>query len=195
VTRGAIVLMGSAASYVASPSITPYTTSKHAVLGLSKSAGQSILNPDTEAPTLPHPIFPRCLDRRSTFLFVNLVHVHTHSSRQRSAWHSRKLPVSHVGRHAHGAHRNGRDARARAYDAGGAAHEAHGDGGRGGGRGPLHVQPAIELHHGKRVDPGWWRNLKREGLRGFLRLTAWCRSLARKVCWAARQVRLMAQCR
>ncbi|KAI9146992.1 Short-chain dehydrogenase srdC [Paramyrothecium foliicola] len=39
VTRGSIVLMGSAASYIATPGITCYTTSKHAVLGLCKTAG------------------------------------------------------------------------------------------------------------------------------------------------------------
>ncbi|KAI0427504.1 NAD(P)-binding protein [Xylaria sp. FL1042] len=37
-TRGAIVLLGSAASYIASPDIISYTTSKHAVLGLTKNA-------------------------------------------------------------------------------------------------------------------------------------------------------------
>jgi NAD(P)-dependent dehydrogenase (short-subunit alcohol dehydrogenase family) len=42
VTRGTIVNIGSAASYVASPDITQYTTSKHAVLGLTKNAGESI---------------------------------------------------------------------------------------------------------------------------------------------------------
>lgn len=38
-TRGAIVNMGSAASYVATPGVVQYTTSKHAVLGLTKNAG------------------------------------------------------------------------------------------------------------------------------------------------------------
>jgi NAD(P)-dependent dehydrogenase (short-subunit alcohol dehydrogenase family) len=38
VSRGTIVNMGSAASYVASPDIVQYTASKHAVLGLSKNA-------------------------------------------------------------------------------------------------------------------------------------------------------------
>jgi short-subunit dehydrogenase len=40
-TRGAIVMMGSAASYVATPRISQYNTSKHAVVGLVKSAGES----------------------------------------------------------------------------------------------------------------------------------------------------------
>ncbi|KEY69115.1 hypothetical protein S7711_09651 [Stachybotrys chartarum IBT 7711] len=38
ITRGTIVNMGSAASYVATPGVTPYTTAKHAVLGLTKNA-------------------------------------------------------------------------------------------------------------------------------------------------------------
>jgi NAD(P)-dependent dehydrogenase (short-subunit alcohol dehydrogenase family) len=38
-TRGAIVNMGSLASFVSSPSMIQYTTSKFAVLGLSKNAG------------------------------------------------------------------------------------------------------------------------------------------------------------
>lgn len=39
-TRGSIVNMGSLASYVSSPSMVQYTTSKFAVLGLSKNAGE-----------------------------------------------------------------------------------------------------------------------------------------------------------
>ncbi|PHH81250.1 hypothetical protein CDD82_1189 [Ophiocordyceps australis] len=38
VCRGAIVNLGSAASYVATPGLVHYTASKHAVLGLSKNA-------------------------------------------------------------------------------------------------------------------------------------------------------------
>ncbi|PHH61956.1 hypothetical protein CDD81_7705 [Ophiocordyceps australis] len=38
VCRGAIVNLGSASSYVATPGLVHYTTSKHAVLGLSKNA-------------------------------------------------------------------------------------------------------------------------------------------------------------
>ena len=37
--RGSIVNMGSAASYVASSGMIPYVTSKHAIIGLTKSAG------------------------------------------------------------------------------------------------------------------------------------------------------------
>lgn len=39
--RGAIVNMGSLASFVAQPGMVQYTTSKHAVLGLSRNAGES----------------------------------------------------------------------------------------------------------------------------------------------------------
>lgn len=39
-TRGSIVNMGSLASFVSSPSMIQYTTSKYAVLGLSKNAGK-----------------------------------------------------------------------------------------------------------------------------------------------------------
>jgi NAD(P)-dependent dehydrogenase (short-subunit alcohol dehydrogenase family) len=38
--RGVIINMGSAAAYTATPMLTQYTTSKHAVLGLTKSVGQ-----------------------------------------------------------------------------------------------------------------------------------------------------------
>ncbi|KAI1456524.1 3-alpha--hydroxysteroid dehydrogenase [Annulohypoxylon moriforme] len=37
-TRGAIVNLGSGSSIVATPGVLPYTTSKHAVLGLSKNS-------------------------------------------------------------------------------------------------------------------------------------------------------------
>jgi NAD(P)-dependent dehydrogenase (short-subunit alcohol dehydrogenase family) len=40
VARGAIVNMGSAASFVSSPMMVQYTASKHAVLGLTKNAGE-----------------------------------------------------------------------------------------------------------------------------------------------------------
>ena len=39
-TRGVIINMGSAASYVPTPALGQYTTSKHAVLGLTKNAGE-----------------------------------------------------------------------------------------------------------------------------------------------------------
>lgn len=38
VTRGTIVHMGSSASYTAAPGTSPYSTSKHAVLGMSRTA-------------------------------------------------------------------------------------------------------------------------------------------------------------
>jgi NAD(P)-dependent dehydrogenase (short-subunit alcohol dehydrogenase family) len=37
--RGAIVNMGSAASFVSTPQMVQYTTSKHAILGLTKNSG------------------------------------------------------------------------------------------------------------------------------------------------------------
>ncbi|KAL4990684.1 hypothetical protein BDW68DRAFT_153702 [Aspergillus falconensis] len=37
-TRGSIVVLGSAASYVATPGIAPYTAAKHAVVGMVKTA-------------------------------------------------------------------------------------------------------------------------------------------------------------
>lgn len=39
-TRGAIVNLASAASLIASPGVLPYTTSKHAAIGLTKNAGE-----------------------------------------------------------------------------------------------------------------------------------------------------------
>jgi NAD(P)-dependent dehydrogenase (short-subunit alcohol dehydrogenase family) len=39
-SRGVIINMGSAAAYTATPMLTQYTTSKHAVLGLTKSVGK-----------------------------------------------------------------------------------------------------------------------------------------------------------
>ncbi|KAI9154977.1 Cupin-domain-containing oxidoreductase virC [Paramyrothecium foliicola] len=41
-TRGAIVILGSASSFVASPSMVQYTTAKHAVLGLAKNAAKHL---------------------------------------------------------------------------------------------------------------------------------------------------------
>lgn len=38
--RGSIVLLGSANSYIAAPGMVSYTTSKHAILGIMKSAGK-----------------------------------------------------------------------------------------------------------------------------------------------------------
>lgn len=39
--RGSIVNLGSVASYCAAPGMMPYTVSKHAVIGLTKTAGKS----------------------------------------------------------------------------------------------------------------------------------------------------------
>lgn len=38
--RGSIVLLGSVNSYVTAPGMLPYVTSKHAVVGITKSAGE-----------------------------------------------------------------------------------------------------------------------------------------------------------
>jgi NAD(P)-dependent dehydrogenase (short-subunit alcohol dehydrogenase family) len=43
VGRGVILNLGSANSYMATPNIVQYTTSKHAVLGLTKNAGKQSL--------------------------------------------------------------------------------------------------------------------------------------------------------
>lgn len=43
--RGSIVTVGSVLSFGASPYLTQYTTSKHAVLGLTKTAGKHYLPP------------------------------------------------------------------------------------------------------------------------------------------------------
>ena len=42
--KGAIVNLGSAVSHIAQPGKTAYVTSKHAVLGITKSAGKSEAN-------------------------------------------------------------------------------------------------------------------------------------------------------
>ena len=38
--RGSIVLLGSISPYIAAPGMMPYTSSKHAVIGITKSAGE-----------------------------------------------------------------------------------------------------------------------------------------------------------
>lgn len=38
--RGSIINLGSAYSYAASPGMLPYTVSKHAVIGITKAAGE-----------------------------------------------------------------------------------------------------------------------------------------------------------
>lgn len=40
--RGVIINMGSCSSYCATPQLVQYTTSKHAVLGLTRNAGKRI---------------------------------------------------------------------------------------------------------------------------------------------------------
>lgn len=42
ITRGAIVNLGSGSSMIATPGVLPYTTSKHAALGLSKNSGKFV---------------------------------------------------------------------------------------------------------------------------------------------------------
>lgn len=42
VGRGVILNLGSANSYMATPEVSPYVTTKHAVIGLTKSSGESI---------------------------------------------------------------------------------------------------------------------------------------------------------
>jgi NAD(P)-dependent dehydrogenase (short-subunit alcohol dehydrogenase family) len=42
-TRGSIVVLGSGSSFVATPSMVQYTTAKHAVIGLTKNAGERAL--------------------------------------------------------------------------------------------------------------------------------------------------------
>lgn len=39
-TRGVIINMGSCSSYCATPQLVQYTTSKHAILGLTRNAGK-----------------------------------------------------------------------------------------------------------------------------------------------------------
>jgi NAD(P)-dependent dehydrogenase (short-subunit alcohol dehydrogenase family) len=41
-SRGVIINMGSCSSYAATPQMVQYTTSKHAVLGLTRNAGERI---------------------------------------------------------------------------------------------------------------------------------------------------------
>jgi NAD(P)-dependent dehydrogenase (short-subunit alcohol dehydrogenase family) len=40
VSRGSIVIIGSASAFVATAGMTQYTTAKHAVLGITKNAGE-----------------------------------------------------------------------------------------------------------------------------------------------------------
>lgn len=47
-TRGSIVMVGSASAYVATPGMVQYTTAKHAVLGLTKNAGEKLPEPPNE---------------------------------------------------------------------------------------------------------------------------------------------------
>lgn len=43
-SRGVIINMGSCSSYCATPQLVQYTTSKHAVLGLTRNAGKLLLS-------------------------------------------------------------------------------------------------------------------------------------------------------
>ena len=59
-SRGVIVNMGSCSSFVATPNMGQYTSSKHAVLGLTRNAGQWV--------SYPRPLF---ISRLSQVWFVN----------------------------------------------------------------------------------------------------------------------------
>ena len=62
--RGSIVNLGSGNSYVAVPGQTPYTSSKHAVIGITKSAGRllPILLDDSHTYV---PLLPRSIGQRT----------------------------------------------------------------------------------------------------------------------------------
>lgn len=77
VGRGVIINLGSCNSYVATQHIVQYTTSKHAVLGLTRNAGEC-----------------RIID----FLFYRtLTLLGTLSSRQRGLWHPGQRHLPFVG--------------------------------------------------------------------------------------------------
>ncbi|KAI9789484.1 MAG: putative secondary metabolism biosynthetic enzyme [Peltula sp. TS41687] len=61
-SRGVIVNMGSCSSYVATPQLVQYTTSKHAVLGLTRNAGAELLT------VCRHGVFANPGDTRPTAL-------------------------------------------------------------------------------------------------------------------------------
>lgn len=63
-TRGAIVNMGSASSFVATPGMIQYTTAKHAVLGITKNAGM-LRQISTPAQSHSLTLFPPCVRPRS----------------------------------------------------------------------------------------------------------------------------------
>ena len=118
-TRGVIVNMGSCSSFVSTPQIGQYTTSKHAVLGLTKNAGTS---PSPYYPGIdcsragsrvkmsprstmhdfqaPCPIFLLTLVKWLESMLTCLI-CH-HSSRQRPSPNSRQLPMPLLGRHSNG---------------------------------------------------------------------------------------------
>lgn len=51
--RGSIVNLGSANSHVAASGMMPYTASKHAVMGITKTAGMSVVFLDSSRPSHP----------------------------------------------------------------------------------------------------------------------------------------------
>lgn len=96
VTRGTIVHLGSGAAYTAAPGQCPYTVSKHAVLGLSRSAGKPLKLSDE---AFLDPLY-RFLNRRrqSEDLFADSSVVISH--RPRWVRCSRQLPMSRMDRYS-----------------------------------------------------------------------------------------------
>ncbi len=71
-SRGVIINMGSCSSYAATPQMVQYTTSKHAVLGLTRNAGERICSSLTARRIIWH-AFLLALDNAEFLIKVNSV--------------------------------------------------------------------------------------------------------------------------
>lgn len=162
-TRGVIVNMASCSSFVATPMLVQYTTSKHAVLGLTKNAGAwGFSFPFTFIVVVW--VFFSTLSKS---IYVKLIPT-LPSPRQRPPPNPHQLPLPLLGRHPHGLPSRRREPGPADAHGGRGADGPDRTGGRDRGRGHVPEQRAGELRHGGELDRRRWDYVEwaRLGVRG-----------------------------
>ena len=178
-TRGVIVNMASCSSFVATPMLGQYTTSKHAVLGLTKNAGACcVLFPLLSFPfTFITIVCFSFLPSHNLYTYIheaNPVPPHPPSPRQRPLPNPHQLPLPLLGRHPHGLPSRRREPGPADAHGGRGADGPDRAGGRDRGRGHVPEQRAGELRYGGELDRRRWDYAEwaRLGVRG----EGWVRS-------------------
>ena len=149
VGRGVILNLGSCNSYIATRDIVQYTTTKHAVMGLTKNAGELFFF------SLP-----------KYFEHVGRLTMICKSAGQRRSRHPSQRHLPQLGRNPHGRRRNGRQPAPGEDDPGHHPHVAHRPAGGDRRRGPLHDESAVQLRDRGRLDRGWWHDVAGSDLLG-----------------------------